>query len=352
MSLSALIAEAVVLKTACIVNGVPLKMAAKRYIPTASTKKDGKVLIFLHASGTHKEHWEPVIAKIFSSTEGVKECWAFDSLSHGESALLNAKEIAVFSPSISDWARGVAELVEDRLQGERIVIVGHSAGASAASVFLHTYFNFFIDDISRMFSTKCYSSSTPPYESIILVEPALIDRHVFQANIRDRERQTEMLTKAVAAQRSTWNNRKAAFDYFVRRAPWKTWDPRIVVIQANYGLRPLDPERPLESVTTKCDKRHEAGSFTDFESTFDATEQIEKVCAIVPVHVIYGKKDSLVPQYSQDSLSDLSKGRKLASVVRISSGGHLLVQEDPDAVSVQILSILNQPHRDDVTPKL
>ncbi len=45
-----------------------------------------------------KEHWEPVIAKIFSSTEGVKECWAFDSLSHGESALLNAKEIAGFSP--------------------------------------------------------------------------------------------------------------------------------------------------------------------------------------------------------------------------------------------------------------
>ncbi|KAK0226965.1 Alpha/beta hydrolase fold-1 [Armillaria nabsnona] len=335
MSLSAFIVEAVVLKTACIVNGVPLKMAAKRYIPTATTKKDGKVLIFLHASGTHKEHWEPVIAKIFNSTEGVKECWAFDSLSHGESALLNAKEIAGFSPSISDWARGVAELVENRLQGERIVIVGHSAGASAA-----------------MFSTKCYSSSTPPYESIILVEPPLIDRHVFQANIKDRERQTAMLTKAVAAQRSAWNNRKAAFDYFVKRAPWKTWDLRVVVIQVNHGLRPLDPEHPLESVTTKCDKRHEAGSFTDFESTFDATEQIEKVCATIPIHIIYGKKDSLVPQYSQDSLADLSKGRKLASVARISSGGHLLVQEDPDAVSAQILCILNQPHRDDVTPRL
>lgn len=335
MSLSAFIVEAVVLKTACIVNGVPLRMAAKRYTPTASTKKDGKVLIFLHASGTHKEHWEPVITKICGSTEGVKECWAFDSLSHGESALLNAKEIAGFSPSISDWARGVAELVENRLQDERIVIVGHSAGASAA-----------------MFSTKCYSSSTPPYESIILIEPALIDRHVFQANIKDRERQTAMLTKAVAAQRSTWNNRKAAFDYFVKRAPWKTWDIRIVIIQVNYGLRPLDPERPLESVTTKCDKRHEAGSFTDFKPTFDATEQIEKVCATVPVHIIYGKKDSLVPQYSQDSLSDLSKGRRLASVARISSGGHLLVQEDPDAVSAQILSILNQPHRDGVTPRL
>ncbi|SJL01240.1 uncharacterized protein ARMOST_04558 [Armillaria ostoyae] len=352
MSLSAFIVEAVVLKTACIVNGVPLKMAAKRYTPTASTKKDGKVLIFLHASGTHKEHWEPVIAKIFSSTEGVKECWAFDSLSHGESALLNAKEIAGFSPSISDWARGVTELVENRLQGERIVIVGHSAGASAASVSFYIYLNFFIDGISRMFSTKCYSSSTPPYESIILVEPPLIDRHVFQANIKDRERQTAMLTKAVAAQRNMWDNRKAAFDYFVKRAPWKTWDIRIVVIQVNHGLRPVDSEHPLESVATKCDKRHEAGSFTDFESTFNATEQIEKVCATVPIHIIYGKKDSLVPQYSQDSLSDLSKGRKPASVSRISSGGHLLVQEDPDAVSAQILSILNQPHRDDVTPRL
>lgn len=322
-------------RTACTVNGVPLKMAAKRYTPTASTKNDGKVLIFLHATGTHKEHWEPVIANIFSSTQSVKECWAFDSLNHGESALLNAKEIAGFSPSISDWARGIAEFAENRLRGERIIVVGHSAGASAA-----------------MFSTKCYSSGELPYESIILVEPPMIDRHVFQANIKDRERQTSMLTKAIAAQRNTWNNRKAAFEYFVKRAPWKTWDIRTVVIHVNHGLRPLDPEHPLDSVTTKCDKRHESSGFTDFGSTFEAAEQIEKVCATVPIHIIYGKKDSLVPQYSQDSLSDLSKGRKPASISRISSGGHLVVQEDPDAVSAQILSILNQPHHDGVIPRL
>lgn len=101
-----------------------------------------------------------------------------------------------------------------------------------------------------MFSTKCYSSSTPPYESIILVEPPLIDRHVFQANIKDRERQTAMLTKAVAAQRSAWNNREAAFDYFVKRAPWKTWDIRVVVIQiVGIFLAYLDLCLPVTRIT-------------------------------------------------------------------------------------------------------
>ncbi|KAK0205832.1 Alpha/Beta hydrolase protein [Desarmillaria ectypa] len=324
------IIDAVVVQTSCLANGVPLKMAAKRYSSAAaSPRTGGKTLIFLHANGTHKEHWEPVISNIFASGQDIKECWAFDFQSHGESAVLNAKELANFSPSISDWAQGVAGFVQTHLREERLVLIGHSAGTSAV-----------------MFSTKCYCSSIPPYECIILVEPPMIDRHVFQAHLEDRKRQTLMLTKAVAAQRNSWDNRKAAFEYFSRRVPWKTWDSRVIAIHVNQGLLPFNPDDPLGTVTTKCAKHHESASYTDFEPTFEATEQIEKVCDVVPIHIIYGKKDGLVPQYSQDSLSDLSKGRKIASISRILSAGHLVVQEDPDALSAQILSIIN-PHNHD-----
>ncbi|PBL01645.1 alpha/beta-hydrolase [Armillaria gallica] len=324
MPSAAFIIDDAVFQTSCLVHGVPLKMAAKRYSPAASPRTDGKTLIFLHANGTHKEHWESVIANIFVSAKDIKECWALDFQSHGESALLNAKELVDFSPSISDWARGVAGFVETHLRDRYIVLIGHSAGTSAA-----------------MFSTKCYRSDTPPYECIILVEPPMIDRHVFQAHLEDRKRQTSMLTKAVAAQRNSWDNRKAAFEYFSRRVPWKTWDSRVIAIHVNQGLRPLNPDDPLGAVTTKCTKYHESASYTDFESTFEATEQIEKVCDAVPIHIIYGRKDGLVPQYSQDSLSDVSKGRKIASISRVLSGGHLLVQEDPDALSAQILCIIS-----------
>ncbi|KAK0231582.1 alpha/beta-hydrolase [Armillaria fumosa] len=312
MPSAAFIIDAVVFETSCLVNGVPLKMAAKRYSPAASPRTDGKTLIFLHANGTHKEHWEPVIANILVSAKHVKECWALDFQSHGESALLNARELTNFSPynpcplAISDWARGVAGFVETHLRDKRIVIIGHSAGTSAA-----------------MFSTKCYRSGHPPYECIILVEPPMIDRYVFQAHLEDRKRQTSMLTKAVAAQRNSWDNRKAALEYFSRRVPWKTWDSRVMAIH-NQGLRPINPDDPLGTVTTRCTKYHESASYSDFESTFEATEQIEKVCDAVPIHIIYGKKDGLVPQYSQDSLSDVSKGRKVASISKVLSGGHLV----------------------------
>ncbi|KAK0492756.1 Alpha/beta hydrolase fold-1 [Armillaria luteobubalina] len=275
-------------------------MAAKRYSPVPSPlRTDEKTLIFLHANGTHKEHWEPVISNIIVSAKDVKECWALDFQSHGESALLNERELTNFSPSISDWAQGVAGFVETHLRDKHIVILGHSAGTSAA-----------------MFSTKCYRSDTHPYECIILVEPPMIDRHVFQAHLEDRKRQTSMLTKAVAAQRNSWDNRKAAFEYFSKRVPWKTWDSRVKAIHVNQGLRPLNPDDPLGTITTRCSKYHESASYSDFESTFEATEQIEKVCDAVPIHIIYGKKDGLVPQYSQDSLSDVYEDRKVASISR------------------------------------
>ncbi len=127
-----------------------------------------------------------------------------------------------------------------------------------------------------MFSTKCYRSDTPPYECIILVEPPMIDRHVFQAHLEDRKRQTSMLTKAVAAQRNSWDNRKAAFEYFSRRVPWKTWDSRVIAIHIVRTFTLLTPcsltlfisieprsspaqsDDPLGAVTTKCTKYHEA----------------------------------------------------------------------------------------------
>ena len=41
-------------------------------------------------------------------------------------------------------------------------------------------------------------------------------------------------------------------------------------------------------MTTKCTKAEEVRSLDDVEVTFQATEQLERVCEVVPIHVIFG----------------------------------------------------------------
>ncbi|KAH7883381.1 Alpha/beta hydrolase family-domain-containing protein [Phlebopus sp. FC_14] len=319
-----------VIDTPTCVQGLPLKMVANRYTVSPS-RENGVTILLAHASGTHKEHWEPTLEKLFHLQEcgashgRIREAWAFDWMTHGDSAVLNAESLrnSMQGNSIGDWGEAIAAFVKTRLASHRIIVVGHSAGCSA-----------------MMYSTKCFSGSQRvPYEAIILVEPAMIDRKVFQDNIKDRERQTSILTKATAAQRNQWDTRVTAYEWLSKRFPWNRWDERVRRILVNHGLRPLVANDPNGPVTTKCEKRFESSNYTDFEPTFQATEQIEKICKDVPIHMIFGEND-LVPRYSQDSIIDHAKGRQVASVVRLDGVGHMIVQQNPTVLAETIFRCL------------
>ncbi|TFK50601.1 alpha/beta-hydrolase [Heliocybe sulcata] len=331
-----LLVDKVVFDTPFEVEGTRLKMAANRYsVPHGAA--GGVTLILAHASGTHKEHWEPVLHGLFElqkslSAPGqsvIREAWAFDWHTHGDSALLNAEALARLpdsGTSITHWAEAIAAFVEAHLSSHRLVAMGHSAGTTAV-----------------MYSTKCYkASSGVKYEAVILVEPPMIDRDVYQANFKNREQQINLITKGISAQKSKWDSRSAAYDYFARRMPWKEWDERLRVILVNHGLRSVEASYPAAgAVTTKCEKRFEASVYLDLEGTVEATEQIEKVCSDIPIHVVFGERIDVIPRYSQDSVVDTRKGRNVASVSRIPGAGHMVVQQQPDALAEVIYSILS-----------
>ena len=66
-----------------------------------------------------------------------------------------------------------------------------------------------------------------PYECMVLVEPGIVDRESFAANPRDRKK-LDSLVKMILSRRNEWDSHDAAFTYFSKRMPYKTWDPRIV----------------------------------------------------------------------------------------------------------------------------
>ena len=49
-------------------------------------------------------------------------------------------------------------------------------------------------------------------------------------------------------------------------------------------------------VALKCDKYQEANCYPDTFAHFDSVEQMRRICRAVPVHIVWGTQDDLVPE--------------------------------------------------------
>ena len=85
----------------------PLLISLKRYwVPEfESNDADAATLVLAHATGFHKELWEPVLEELYdqmavsSGTDSfvpkIRDAWAIDCPSHGESAILNEEILSI-----------------------------------------------------------------------------------------------------------------------------------------------------------------------------------------------------------------------------------------------------------------
>ena len=60
------------------------------------------------------------------------------------------------------------------------------------------------------------------------MEPSLVTREVFAEHSETRQAALDLMYKAMAARRDTWDSRQEALSYFKKRLPWKLWDSRIL----------------------------------------------------------------------------------------------------------------------------
>ncbi|KAF9449728.1 alpha/beta-hydrolase [Macrolepiota fuliginosa MF-IS2] len=310
-----------------------LKMTAKRYrIPNPYPPKDGLTLLFFHCIGAHKEQWEIAIAFLFKQQMSliagqckIREAWAFDWPTHGDAALLNRELLQKRTDSVSvyDWVPGVVQFVRsEHVRGHRLVLCGHSAGASTA---VHTAVEFYpnLDSVG--------------ITSVILVESTLVTRELFDTHFKDQMAQMDSDISATSLRRDRWISRQDALSYFQKRFPWNMWDPRVVRSFIEHGLYELADG----TVGLKCDKKHEAEGFPDVDPHFEGIIRLSELCHALPVHVVWGTRNDRVPEFIQDSLSDVAEGRPTASVTKVKRCGHMIVQEQPLGLAQVIHDILS-----------
>jgi len=186
-------------------------------------------------------------------------------------------------------------------------------------------------------STKDVRYHQFPYVAMILIEPTMVTREIFTAQLDERMAYMDFVVAATSARRDTWRSKEQAFKYFKTRIPWKFWVPRVVRLLTEHGLEDL----PSGGATLKCDKKQEAISYPDVEPHFEGSLQLGRICHLLPIHIIWGAPGDLMPESIQNSLSDASEGRIVASVTRVEKAGHLIVQEQPDLLAQAICVILN-----------
>lgn len=74
----------------------PFYLCGKKYFDSEradNANEGGVTLILAHATGMHKECWEPTLRRLLPNTK-IKEAWSIDAPNHGRAAVLNRRILA------------------------------------------------------------------------------------------------------------------------------------------------------------------------------------------------------------------------------------------------------------------
>ncbi|OCH87169.1 alpha/beta-hydrolase [Obba rivulosa] len=321
----------------------PLLITAKRYWhpdQDPSEDLDSLTLILAHGTGYHKEQWEPTIEDLYeilrsrgTGAPKVREVWSIDCPNHGEAAVLNEKVLQWGYWDYFDWQEyarcihifltGLGSGVDANFTGRKLVGIGHSMGACALT-------------LAGTFAPELV------FHALVLVEPMLYPettQHTSGSGIGG-------LIEGALKRRDIWPSREEALSILRSRPAFQQWDPRVLKIFVEDGLRPLPtadyPDR-TDGVTLKCSRKLEAACYRNVLGRVRSYNNLPHLCSNLPVHFIYGAiSDYLSPEIKSDVVTAAAKG-KHASYQEVPGAGHLVLQVRPRGLAIAIATAL-KPH--------
>ncbi|PIL35231.1 hypothetical protein GSI_03021 [Ganoderma sinense ZZ0214-1] len=310
-----------------------LSASANRYGPAkdAISNDAGVTLVFAHCSSAHKELWEPTISRLFdlcaasntlSPQWRIREAWSLDAQSHGDSAIINHLALADRQAlSIREYASMLNFFVTSKfVDGKDIIVVGHSASTSAWTI-------------------ACADTTIPRLRALIFVEPVMVVPPIPDGDPRIMAGDTNVI--GVLARSEGWDSYASLRRMFKKRYPWKVWDERVLQAHLKHGFVEVTGSAAHRGrVMPKCLKTQEVGFYYADDHVL-AGKLVEKLCALYPVHSVFGERPEMVSLESRKLICDVNEGRVMASLSVVPRCGHLAVQENPDGVAEAIFKIIS-----------
>ncbi|KAI0654112.1 alpha/beta-hydrolase [Cubamyces menziesii] len=314
----------------------PLLVTARQYWTSDCSRDDpdAVTLVFAHATGFHKEHWEPTLEHLLAHLRDqgsfkVRDAWCIDAPNHGEAAKLNERTLQwgyvpeEYARAVHLFLAGLGKGVDVDFSSRKLVGIGHSMGATAI-ILSHTY------------------QPPLPYVSVVLVDPMLLPSWVDSSPSNGGTR--NILLEGAEKRRDIWPSREEAWQQFTSRPAWKIWDERVLKLYVQHGLRELPtaeyPDR-TEGVTLTYTKAQETACYRDKLGRTKAYRYLPYLCDVLPVHFIWGEMPDpiLTAEVKNTVMSEGTQG-KHASEKRIKGAGHLLPQMQPERLAAALTSTL------------
>ncbi|KAF2842281.1 alpha/beta-hydrolase [Patellaria atrata CBS 101060] len=203
-----------------------LELAVKQYTPldNPSPEPGDVTIIAAHANGFPKELYEPLWDELLKRANkagfSIRGIWISDVAWQGKSGVLNEKKLGN-DPCWFDHSRDLLGMVNHfRSEIKRpIVGVAHSMGGAM------------LVGLSLMHPRL--------FETMVLLDAVIQPQFSKTGNGRP--------AKMSAIRRERWASRKAAAESMKKSPFYQTWDPRVLDLWIEHGLRDLPDEPPSQT---------------------------------------------------------------------------------------------------------
>ncbi|KGM92332.1 uncharacterized protein PADG_11527 [Paracoccidioides brasiliensis Pb18] len=223
-----------------------LYLSVKQYVPIDNPNpKPGDITIIgAHANGFPKELYEPLWEELHSRAKKhgfrIRGIWIADAAHQGKSGVLN-ENLLGNDPSWFDHPRDLLHFINlKRAEMPRPIFgIGHSMGGNNLInlALMH----------ARLITSLILMD---PVVSRLAITPQEHTLHTKSSNV-------PATTAASTYRRDIWPSRAAAADAAKKSKFYQTWDPRVLDLWIQYGLRelptalhPLPPPPPPSSSTS------------------------------------------------------------------------------------------------------
>ncbi|KAF8621695.1 hypothetical protein AX15_007556 [Amanita polypyramis BW_CC] len=318
------------------------------YRPRREGKGGGLTLFFAHANGFPKETWEPTLKHLLaSSAHLVDEVWSWESVQHGDAALVNGQALS----QVYDWADNARDILNfftyfipssasssalpthlarvsqqeaeqrtttQRLKGRTIVGIGHSFGGCTAA-------------LAALHNPNLISS-------LILIDPVILKP------LRPGETYANNYSYSLAtlalSRRDTWESKSSALALFQQNPFFSSWDPSVLSLYVEHGLYPIQSQGKTK-VTLKTPPLQEAAIFAEIHTGAEVFANLSKLDEKIKLRFFVPGIDNpqeMGPPGTTQQRVWLRPNN--TSNIKIPGAGHLMPQEKPKEVADYIKDFL------------
>ena len=255
---------------------------------------DGPVLFFFHCTGTMGRIWEPVLRRL----KGTYHCFTPDARGHGYSAKPLDREAY-------DWryyARDITAVLDAMNLDQRVLAVGHSAGATHL--------------------VQAASLRPELFHALLLIDPVMAPREL---NNEIAQRCVD-LAERTRRRHSTIENKETAHERFSSKLPMSIWSEESLLAYISHGMT----QRDNGHLELLCPVEIEAWTYewAAQQQVFEKLGNLE-----LPITLMTGSESDLAP-FVEAQYQELMNPQEYITL----EATHFIPQEQPETVA----SIIDQ----------